>query len=896
MPVTRERLVRLAAALLLVGATASCAYYNTFYLARRYYMKATAGLPYEVDREGTAQRSNYTKSGDYAKKLLGVYPRSKWVDDAWLMWARTLVGTDDPLKAVAMLEEFQTRFPKSDLRPDAGFFLGLAYRAARKHDLALEHFDEFLAQAPTHELVPYAYYERSKALLSLQRYQEAANSAGEVLQRFPRHPLYNRALRQRAEARFQQHAWEGAREDFKALGNLALTDDERLRFLLREVDCLESSHAYDGARALLRDARSHVPPPPPPPVVPRLGTNPSTPPPQAPTAIAAGQDQYGKLTLRMGGVELMAGRIEPCVEFYKAVLQDYPRTQLAAEAQYLIGYAYETGADDFTRARNEYLKVKELTGMSQFAQQAQQRLERLDRIDRFRTAGGVDSLARKAEARFLTAEHYLFTLERPERALEEYRAIADSNPAPTVRARALNAQAWVLSRKLNRKPAADSLFWTVVRKYPATEAQLAARDYLEAEGQQVPEDLIVAPKEIAKPLLEATDELTQPPGGTSKLGAKKPALIQEPGAVRFGPGVSAPAPGLGTAAAWRNASLPDSLRHAMALRDSLVQMARRDTSAAGRARVDSLRRALTHPDTTGRAAMMAELARRVAKADSVVLAGDDAPAPDLSAVDSTTSDAAVLPPQLGRNVVPPAIHLDDSRAKQPGVAAESVRVVRPAPAKVASGPADSAKVATLAKPALAKVASGTADSAKLAKPAPAKVASGPADSAKVATLAKPALAKAASGTADSAKLAKLAKAASGTADSAKLVKPALAQAAAPATPARTLTPRDSVRRARARLDSLGRAKAKSDSLHAELKAQTELRERLQKFDPLRAEAARRDSLRRARLAADSTRRAKASADSLRHARARADSLAKRTGSKPARDPFARPDSVRSQRP
>src|SRR5215831_17923759 len=171
------KLARLGVTLgLAVTLLSSCAYYNTFYLARKYYFKATDGLPYEVDRDGTTQRPNYNKSSDYCKKLLGVYPKSKWVDDAWLLWARGLIGTDDPLKAIAMLEEFKVRFPKSDLRPDAEFFLGLAYRSARKYDQAVEQFDAFLNQKPKDELAPYAYYERSKALMSLERYQEAAAS------------------------------------------------------------------------------------------------------------------------------------------------------------------------------------------------------------------------------------------------------------------------------------------------------------------------------------------------------------------------------------------------------------------------------------------------------------------------------------------------------------------------------------------------------------------------------------------------------------------------------------------------------------------------------------------------------------------------------------------------
>ena len=634
-------------AAVLAAMTASCAYYNTFYLARKYYLKATDGQPYEVDRENTTQRSNYTKSGDYSKKLLGIYPKSKWVDDAWLMWARTLIGTDDPLKAVTMLEEFQERFPASELRPDAAFFLGLSYRAARKHEQAVAAFDEFLVQAPKDALVPYAWYERSKALMSLQRYREAGESAGQVLEKFRGHILADRALRQRAEARYQQRDWPGAQADFHVLGLRALTDAERLKFLLREVDCLESSRDYEQARATLRDARSHTTPPPPIPVAPRV---PSTPnaggalpvnPPPVTVVRTPLEEVYGRLTLRMGGVELLAGRIDPAVELYRSVLADYPRSQLSSEAQYRIAFAYETGSNDFARARAEYAKVREQAGNSPFAQQAEQRLENLDRIERFRTAAGADSMARKAEARFLTAELYLFSQDKPERAVQEYQSIADSSTVPGVRARALNAKAWVLARKLDRKASADSLFWKVVREYPSTEAQLAARDFLEAEGQLVPENLIVAPKDIAKPVLDLTDDALTLSGSTPGLGRKPEPSIIEPSAVRFGPGVqapSAPAP-LGNPSQWRYSHLPDSLRRAMVARDSLLGMARRDTSAAGRSRVDSLRRALARPDTVGRGALIAEIQRQVVRADSVVIGAEDAPPPDFASLDSVSSSA-----------------------------------------------------------------------------------------------------------------------------------------------------------------------------------------------------------------------------------------------------------------
>jgi hypothetical protein len=38
------------------------------------------------------------------------YPKSKWVDDAYLMWAKALLGKDDPIQTVNMLQDFGTRF------------------------------------------------------------------------------------------------------------------------------------------------------------------------------------------------------------------------------------------------------------------------------------------------------------------------------------------------------------------------------------------------------------------------------------------------------------------------------------------------------------------------------------------------------------------------------------------------------------------------------------------------------------------------------------------------------------------------------------------------------------------------------------------------------------------
>lgn len=501
----RRLLASAALAALATTLLGGCAYYNTFYLAKRYYYRATAGQPYTVEGGSSAGLPNFNKSIDYSKKLLANYPKSKWVDDAYLMWARGLLGREDPLQTVTMLKDFTAKYPNSPVSTEATFYLGVAHRAARQYTEALGTLEAFLEQAPRHDLAPYALYERARVLRSLKRPAEAADALSALLERFPKTTLADRARTERAEARFEAGLHDQARADFRAMGVRSRTDDERFGLLLREADAVEAARRYDEALAILTDARSHEREP----VHAdttggRMYIAPSGP----------GADRYGRLTLRIGTIHLLAGRTEEALNHYRRVLDDYPRTPLAAEAQYRIGYTYETEADDFGRAREAYAKVREQGGSQIYIQQAGQRLATLDQIEKFRTSGG-DSLQRRAETQFMVAEQYLFQLDRPERALEQYSRVADSLQGTPWAAKALTAKGWVLSRKFQRQSEAESLWWVVVRQYPETEAQLAARDFLEMAGRTVPANLIQPPKPkpraVADTLMAPPPILTPPP-------------------------------------------------------------------------------------------------------------------------------------------------------------------------------------------------------------------------------------------------------------------------------------------------------------------------------------------------------------------------------------------------
>jgi tetratricopeptide (TPR) repeat protein len=495
--------------LLALGALASsCAYYNTFYLARKYYFKGTGGLPYAVEKAQPLNAQNFPKAIDLAKKVLANHPKSKWVPHAYLLWARALLGREDPRETVNMLQDFDVRFPNSRLKGEALFYLGVGFGRSHRYGEAESAFEQFLAMEPNGELAPYAWLERSRALSSLDRDSAAAFCAGQVLERFPKSGLGTQALAARAEALLQAGDFTRARADFKALGLSSRNDEERLKFLLNEADCLEAGREYGMEMDMLTDALGHEQAP----ATADAGTTP------AQYRPVTGSDRYGRILLRIGTVHLLAGRLKEALDAYRDIVRLYPRSQLSAEAQYRIGYAFETAGDDFARARAEYVRVKDEVVGSAFAMQAQTRVTNLDRVEQFRSAGG-DTIQKRAEAGFVLGELYLFQLGKPERALEEYAKVAEQFPGTPWAAKALNAQAWVLSRKLGRKASADSLFWVVVREHPATASQLAARDYLEQEGFEVPDSLIRLPEEPEpQPPPADTVHLTPPPAGAMPLG------------------------------------------------------------------------------------------------------------------------------------------------------------------------------------------------------------------------------------------------------------------------------------------------------------------------------------------------------------------------------------------
>ncbi len=157
-----RRALRGAGALVVVlslsGSLGGCAYYNTFYHAKKYYgdaegaarteARAGANLSAQSGTRGSRSAGLYNSCIEKCDKMIANYPGSKWQDDAHLLRAKAYYGRRDYLAARQGFSRFPQRFPDSNLVPDSWFWLGRTEFALENYETAAETWTTLLASYP----------------------------------------------------------------------------------------------------------------------------------------------------------------------------------------------------------------------------------------------------------------------------------------------------------------------------------------------------------------------------------------------------------------------------------------------------------------------------------------------------------------------------------------------------------------------------------------------------------------------------------------------------------------------------------------------------------------------------------------------------------------------------
>ena len=424
----------------LVILTAGCAYFNTFYLAKKYYREGKKAQERSIlESVAPEAATRYDMTIRQCQKVLADYPTSKWADDASFLLSAATYGKGDNVVAIRRLEEFREKFPKSPFLPEARLILGLAHLKRRDYAEADSIFESCDRDYPKLERRGELYFHAGESRaaqrdyrLALAWYDRAVNTAKSRRER-------SNALRRTGDALVASGRPDRAIDVYAE----ALRSEERSKYrldiALRRAEALRDLERYDDAVSLLEQWR--------------------------PNAIA--EKREGELLLRLHDVRARVGKTNEAINGYRRLIETYPNTPVAADAQFRIGYLFESALNDFDGAAKEYEKLK--TGPpSEFQAQANRRSQGLAALKKYRETLGADTTQAKARSAFLMAELYYFQLERPDSALLQYSMVESQYPQSVYAPKSAYARLWITALDRSDTLAVGTMTDSMATRYRGT--------------------------------------------------------------------------------------------------------------------------------------------------------------------------------------------------------------------------------------------------------------------------------------------------------------------------------------------------------------------------------------------------------------------------------------------
>lgn len=447
----RARLARLGLAvggLAIALLAGGCAYYNTFYTAKKTFKEAER--QYEVsgqEHPSPGVLDLYQKSIEKSEKLLVDYPKSKWVDDARYLIAMAYLRREDWEKARMGFEDLIANDPKSKLVPDAKLGIGMSLLGLGDHEGARQILEQTLEEYPKFERRGEVTLKLAENAALRRNYRIAIQGYTDLLAKDPDEDLRRRVLEARGDAYLEVDAPDSALADFTALSALQSVPEKRYEAELQRGECLERLGRFEEALELYAQLEREMP----------------------------GPNQIPRTLLAHGRTLNEVGRHQEALTMFQRVVTDFPASSFGAEGQFQIGATQEDYLNDLDAAKEAFGKVKDVAPSSEFAGLAEERKHSIELYGEYRAEmSSEDESEKRAEANLKLAELTLFRMRKVDDALVAYQAVERDFPHSSTAPRAAFAVAWIQENELKDSLSAVDSYRHVYDAYPSTEHGVVA--------------------------------------------------------------------------------------------------------------------------------------------------------------------------------------------------------------------------------------------------------------------------------------------------------------------------------------------------------------------------------------------------------------------------------------
>ncbi|MBN2565448.1 MAG: tetratricopeptide repeat protein [Candidatus Eisenbacteria bacterium] len=540
----QSRIAVLTLTLLIALGLTGCVYYNTFYHARAAAREAELLRETRTpgDPPGSTEMELLDRVAEKCTRVLDLHPDSSWADDALLLLGKTRYYQGRFESAEEHLTLFLSRYPNSELRPEAEFLLASVLIDDGNPESA-ESILEGLADASSRrDLADDALMLIGQARSMRKKYDEAAEAFTDALARFPKSD-------RRAEIRFlaaenyeDMGDFDAAARQYQMVtdehGSRTLAFEARIRLARVDIESGRAEQALEVLGELERRTEE--------------------------------TDELDRVLLLRGRALESLGRFDDAVSNYEDISASHQRSEASAESRYRIGLILrdqnellQEATESFKKAREEAPRSEVAAAATAAARDTEVLMGYLATIRQYESAPPQDSLdvseqapvgegprnpaspdtaetvetrtstvrpdtaatdqawtstvsqdtaavvtdtiglpqgtlpaaeetaaapadsvaeqepeSKIAVARFRAAELYMFRFNDPERAVQYYQDVAEQHPDSRLAPKATLAVAWIYDRKLANPSQALISYEAILHDYPGTEFAEAARESL----------------------------------------------------------------------------------------------------------------------------------------------------------------------------------------------------------------------------------------------------------------------------------------------------------------------------------------------------------------------------------------------------------------------------------
>ncbi len=333
-----------------------CAYYNTFFNAKKYFSEAEKAREkrieqskknkqdsrIDINKPSSSELKNYNDSIEKASKVLEIYPKSKYVDDALFLLGKCFYRKQDYSKAKRKFLELYDNFPNSDFIPESRLWLGKTNIELRDYETAEKNFHDILKSDAESRIRDEAQFLLGGLFRHKKDYVTAISEYSNAAKRARDKYIRANAYFEMGECYYQLKNYAKSVESFKLARKYSPDTKFEFNASFRAGLSLVDMQQYDEAIKIFTNLLGDI----------------------------SNEENWALCRLEIANCHRLKQEYDVAVEWYNDIVEQHPKTDEAAKAYFYLGKIYQEQRAEYEFAKEYFDKAATEYSRSEIADEA----------------------------------------------------------------------------------------------------------------------------------------------------------------------------------------------------------------------------------------------------------------------------------------------------------------------------------------------------------------------------------------------------------------------------------------------------------------------------------------------------------------------------------------------